>query len=81
MSEIETFFETLLFGSGLYYLGLLLVLSICVGLLQWKYGGVIVMPVLILLGMEYLAKSLPYPAIICFFVSVFALLYMVKQLK
>ena len=81
MSEIETFFETLFFGTG-SVLGLLLILAICASITaSWKYGGAIVFVPLILMGFKYLDNSLPYYAVTMFFASVFVLFYMVKQLK
>ena len=81
MSEIETFFETLFFGSG-SVLGLLLILAVCASLTaSWKYGGAITFVPLILMGFEYLNNSLPYYAMTMFLASIFILLIMVKQLK
>lgn len=74
-------FETLFYGSGTW-LGLLLLLAIMIGLLlKWKYTGVLILPITIFLGIEYMDRDLGWQSIIMFLTSIFVLLYLVKELK
>ncbi|MDH7607711.1 MAG: hypothetical protein QHH12_08180 [Candidatus Bathyarchaeota archaeon] len=81
VDAINGAFEALFFGTG-SWLGLLLLLSICVGLLtMWKWSGILLLPVTIFLGIEYLNRDMAWHAMIIFFTSIFILFFMVKQYK
>jgi len=74
-------FEALFYGAG-SWLGILLLLSITLGLLlKWKYSGALLLPITIFLGIDYVAKDLLYHALIVWFAAIFILLFMCKQLK
>jgi hypothetical protein len=78
---VNSAFESLFFGAGSWF-GLLLILSISLGLmLKWKYSGVLFLPVMVFLGLDYLSHDLAWQALIVWSSSLFLLLYMVKQLK
>jgi hypothetical protein len=83
LEAVNAAFNALFYGAGAWF-GLLLILSICLGLmLKWKYSGVLFLPVTIFLGIDYLTYDppLPWHALIIWSSSLFLLLYMVKQLK
>jgi hypothetical protein len=81
LEAVNAAFQALFYGDGAWF-GLLLILSICIGLmLKWKYSGVLFLPVTIFLGIDYLDHSLPWHALIVWSSSLFLMLYMVKQLK
>lgn len=78
---VNSAFEALFFGSG-SWLGLLLLLSIMIGLLlKWEYTGAILLPISIFLGIEYLGKDMGWHCIIMFITSTFMLIYMMKKIK
>lgn len=78
MGVVDEAFESLFFGTG-SWLGLLLFLSILIGLLlKWKYTGVLILPVTVFLGLEYLGKDMGWHTIIMFFTGVFTMIYMWK---
>ena len=73
------FFTELLFGAGAW-IGILLILAIEVGLLlKWKYSGVLLLPVTLLLGIDYLTRNLAWQSIIMFVSAIFVLAYLVKK--
>ena len=81
MGVVDEAFEALFFGSG-SWLGILLFLSILIGLLlKWKYTGVLILPITIFLGIEYLTYDMGWEAIIMFLTSIFTLIYMMKGAK
>lgn len=81
MGVVDEAFEALFYGTG-SWLGILLFLSILIGLLlKWKYTGALLLPITIFIGIEYLTKDMGWYAIIMFFTSVFTLIYMMKGAK
>ena len=81
MSAIDEAFNALFFGAG-SWLGILLFLSIIIGLLlKWKYTGALLLPITIFLALEYLAYDMAWESIIMLCTSVFILIYMVKGAK
>jgi len=76
---IDEAFESLFFGSG-SWLGLLLFLIIITGLLfKWKYAGVLLLPMTIFLGIEYLNEGLKWQCMIMFLSSIFILFYLLTK--
>ena len=76
---IEEVFTELFFGAG-SWLGLLLLLSLILGLLfKNRYIGALMLPVSIFLGINYLNYNLGWHAIIMFFTSIFILVFMIKN--
>ena len=81
MGLVDEAFESLFFGSG-SWLGLMLLLILALTmLLKWRPSGVLFMPIMIFLGIDYLTNNLGWEALIMFFSSIFILLYMVKGFK
>jgi hypothetical protein len=81
LEDMNAMFEAFFYGNG-SWLGILLLLSICIGLLsKWKYSGVLTLPVMLFLGIDYVGKDLLWHALIMWFTDVFILLYLVKELK
>jgi len=81
MGVVDEAFEALFFGSG-SWLGLLLFLTIMIGLLlKWKYTGVLILPITVFLGIEYMEENLGWQSLIMFLTSTFTLLYLIKELK
>jgi hypothetical protein len=81
LEAINSAFEALFYGSG-SWLGLLLFLSIMMGLLlKWKYTGTLLLPISLFLGIEYSNKNLGWHAIIMFISAIFTVLYMLKELR
>ena len=76
--EFTEFFTELFYGSG-SWLGLIILIILCLGmLLKWKYSGALFLPIMLFLGIDYLSHNLGWNALIMFFSSVFTVLYMVK---
>lgn len=81
LEAVNGAFESLFFGAG-SWLGILLSLSIILGLLlKWKYTGVLLLPITVFWGIEYIGKDLGWQAIIMFSTAIFVVAYMMKQLK
>ena len=81
MAVVDEAFTALFFGTG-SWLGILLFLSIIIGLLlKWKYTGALLLPITIFLALEYLAQDMAWESIIMFFTSVFIMIYMMKEAK
>jgi len=79
MSILDEAFESLFFGAG-SWLGLLLFLIIITGLLfKWKYMGILLLPITIFLGIEYLSQGLKWQSIIMFLSSIFILFYLTTK--
>jgi len=75
----QDFFLELLYGTGSWF-GVLLLLAFIIGLLmRWKYSGVLLLPVTIFLGIDYLNNDLGWQSIIMFASSVFIIVYMAKK--
>ena len=73
--------EALFFGSG-SWLGILLFLTLIVALIiKWKYSGILLFPVTLFLGLEYLDQSLNWHATIMFFSTVFMLAASYQKIK
>jgi predicted membrane-bound dolichyl-phosphate-mannose-protein mannosyltransferase len=78
LSGIDDVFNALFFGAG-SWLGLLLFISIIIGLLyKTKYSGALLLPIAVFLGISYLDASLPWHAVIMLFTSIFIIVYMAK---
>jgi hypothetical protein len=79
LGAIDDAFNALFFGSG-SWLGLLLFLSIMISLvLKWKYIGVLVVPVAVFLGLDYIGYDMSWHAVIMFFTGAFIVVYMMKK--
>lgn len=73
--------EALFFGSG-SWLGLLLMLGFCFGLqMGFRYLGALLIPIMILFGLEYIANGLGWHALIMFFGAIIVMLIMSKQFQ
>lgn len=56
MSGFDDIFISLFFGEGMW-LGLLLFIGICIGLMkQWRWSGVIILPIIIMMEVEYVDR-------------------------
>jgi len=80
MSDISLVFTELFYGAG-SWLGLLILLSIIVALtMKAKYAGVLMLPVTIFLGINYITYDTPllWNGIIMFFASLFILINLTK---
>jgi len=79
--EFEEFFTQLFFGTG-HIIGILILIAISVLLvLKSKYSAVLVFPLTILMGLEYLSNELFYDAVIIWSCGLFSLLYLIGELK
>jgi Na+(H+)/acetate symporter ActP len=71
MTVIALAFNELFYGAG-SWLGLLLLIAMVTGIsAKVKYGGVLMFPVCLFLGMNYLTYNLMWNALIMFFLAVF----------
>jgi len=79
--EFQEFFTELFYGSGAW-LGLIILLILCLGMVvKWRYSGALFLPVMLFLGIDYLTNDLGWQALIMFFGSVFIVVFMVKEMK
>ena len=79
MSDVELAFTELFFGTG-SWLGILLLLSIIVVLaLKNRFIAVLMIPVTLFLGIDYLDNGLMWNSIIMFLSSIFILLNAIKN--
>ncbi len=80
-AEIAVAFQELFYGSGAW-LGILLLLSIIIGLsLKEKYAAVMMLPVCIFLGIDYITNDLLWNALIMFFSSIFIVFNLARNKK
>lgn len=80
MSSISEVFEELFFGTG-SWLGLLLLITIIIALsLKVRWGGVLTLPILIFLGIDYITNELLWNALIVFFASIFILINIAREI-
>lgn len=81
MSAIDDVFTSLFVGTG-SWLGLLLFITLILGItFAWKYGGLLMMPVSIFLGIYYLDNSLGWHGLIMILVAIFIVGSMVNEQK
>jgi len=81
LDAVNAAFDALFYGSGMWF-GLLLILSMCIGLmLKWKYSGILTAPVTTFLGLDYLSRDLGWGAIIMFFTTIFTIIYVYLSRK
>ena len=81
LSTINQVFQALFYGDG-SWLGVLLLLSIIVGLLlRWKYMGALLLPITIFLALDYLNHSLGWQSLIMFLTSTFIILYLINEMR
>ena len=79
MSEISEVFTELFYGSG-SWLGILILLSIIIALsLKIKWGAVLMLPIVIFLGIEYITEDLLWNGLIMFFSGIFILITMIRN--
>jgi len=79
MGVVDEAFESLFFGAG-SWLGLLLFLILITGLLfKWKSIGVLLLPVTVFFGIEYLNKGLKWQSMIMFLSSILILFYLITR--
>jgi hypothetical protein len=78
MSSISVAFQELFYGSGAW-LGLILLLALITVLsARIKYTGVLLLPVSIFLGIDYLNNDLMWHGIIMFFCAVFVVINLAR---
>ena len=78
-NDVEIAFTELFFGSG-SWLGILLLLSIITVLvLKDKFVALLMIPVTLFLGMDYLDNSLYWNSMIMFLSSIFLLLNLIRN--
>jgi hypothetical protein len=79
--EFVEFFTELMFGSG-SWIGLILivVLLLLIGFIN-KYGGMLSMPISVLIFFEYINQGLGWHGIIVFLVGIVMLLSSTYQMK
>lgn len=74
MSEVDEVFNSLFYGGG-SWLGLILMLILIIGLcIKWRNASVIMLPISMLLGINYLSNSLGWHGLIMFLTSIFILI-------
>lgn len=79
MSSISQVFTELFYGSGAW-LGILLLLTIIISLsAKIKYAGVLTLPIVVFLGIDYITNDLLWNAVIMFFASIFIVISLVKH--
>ncbi len=79
--EFADFFTELLYGSGsILALILILILTLAITV-KWRYSGVLMFPILIILGINYLNVNLEWNAVLSFFGAIFTVVFMVKEIK
>ena len=72
-TAMDDFFTSLFYGTG-SWLGLLLILSLVVGLtFAWKYMGLVMLPVTVLFGITYFSNNLGWHGLIMVFTAIFIL--------
>lgn len=81
MSAIDDVFTALFYGTG-SWLGLLLFMTLTLGItFAWKYGGFLMMPVSIFLGITYLDNDLGWHGLIMVLVAIFIVTSMIYEAK
>lgn len=79
MTDISLVFSELFYGSGAW-LGILLLLTILISLsAKIKYAGVLTLPIVVFLGIDYITNDLLWNAVIMFFASIFIIISLVKN--
>ena len=80
LSTVNEAFQALFFGTGSWF-GLILMLILIVGLvLKWKESAVLMVPVSVLLGLQYLDYDLGTHTLIMWLASCFIVLWVIKEL-
>jgi len=78
-AEIAGVFTELFFGAG-SWLGVLLLLAIIVGLaMTAQWVAVLMLPVTVFLGIDYLTEELLWNAVIMFFSCIFILVQVMRR--
>lgn len=81
MSAYDDAFQSLLYGDG-SLIGLTLILGVSILLLlRWKYSAVLLLPVHILLTVQYLTNNLDTHAFVLGFLAFFNLAYLAVKRK
>lgn len=81
MSAIDDVFTALFIGTG-NWLGLLLFVTLILGItFAWKYGGLLMMPVSVFLGLYYLDNSLGWHGLIMILTAIFIVASMIYEQK
>lgn len=81
MSDIDEVFTSLFFGGGAW-LGLMLFVVLMIGLTyKAKELGILMFPISILLGIEYLDAGLGWHSFIMFCTTLFIVFFIVKESK
>jgi hypothetical protein len=74
MGLADEVFNSLFYGAG-SWLGLILMLILMIGLtLKWRNASVIMMPMSVMLGINYLNNNLGWHALIMFLTAIFILI-------
>lgn len=80
-TTITQVFQAFFFGDHLgSFLGLLILLAVSFGLqFSFRHLGALIIPIMLLIGLEYVTNGLGWHAIIMFVGSIIVLLIMAKQ--
>jgi hypothetical protein len=71
MTAIDDVFTALFLGTG-NVLGLLLLMTLMLGItFAWKWGGLLMMPISVILAIYYLDNALGWNALIMIFQAIF----------
>lgn len=81
MTVVGDAFLELFYGTGTW-LGILIFLSIIIALmLKWKYSGLLLLPVTVFIGLDYLENDLIWQSVMMFISSMFIIIYMGKTMN
>jgi hypothetical protein len=81
LTAIDDVFTSLLYGVGSWF-GLLLMLTLIIALmLKWKESLVLLLPVTMLLGLNYMTNGLGWHSLIMFLTAIFLLFYGLNELQ
>ena len=81
MTGYDDFFTALFIGTG-NWLGLLILISLSIGImLTWKYAGILTMSISVLSAFYYFDNALGWHGVMMILVAIFSLGYMVAKRK
>jgi len=79
LSSIALVLDELFYGSG-SWLGILLLLILIIGIsLKEKYAGLLMLPVTVFIGLDYLSENMLWHMIIMFTASAFVVLNIFRK--
>jgi hypothetical protein len=80
-SLVDDLFTNILYGAASWF-GILIFLSLIIGLLfKWKESIVLLLPVSVLIGLNYMTNGLGWHALIMFLTAIFLLFYGLNEVK